>query len=59
MEIGRTHFHFFEKDVRHTMVIVLAGVDQHLSKLADQGARNRRRLDELGAGAYNGQNGLL
>ena len=44
-----------EEDPRERVVVVLAGVDQHLGRDRAQAVRNRRGLDELRAVADDGE----
>jgi hypothetical protein len=42
-----------EEDCRHPVIVVLAGMYQHLRVLLVQGPADRRSLDELGASAHD------
>ena len=53
--LGRGQAELLEEDRRERVVVVLAGVDEHLLVLGAQPARDGRGLDELRAVADDGQ----
>jgi hypothetical protein len=55
MEIRSGDLELVEERARHLVVVVLAGVDEHLAQTAAQGARERCGLHELRAGAHHAE----
>ena len=55
MMIRRGDAELLEEDVRHPVIVVLAGVHQHFREAAAQRRAERRRFDELRARSEDGQ----
>jgi hypothetical protein len=51
--LGARQIQLLEEDLRQLVVVVLAGVDEHLGRPLPQPVRDRRRLHELRPVAYD------
>ena len=55
LPLGRRHVELLDEDPRQLVVVVLAGVDEHLVVSLAQTARDGGRLHELGPVANDGE----